>query len=190
MMKKYMKSISVLSGDPGISNDPFGVVGQAGTYPEKKIYLRYAKQFIKQPYGIVAKHFGKIQNKIKPNIILLEKNFDYDNISKAFSRLPIQYITTSANLTEQTRQNGFAVDKPFMINWLKLKKKNHEILFTENPTKDMQVLIDQYPQIVPILSAGGYTYKAMRGRHDDLFMAHLIGANFIRLWWDKMDGLN
>jgi len=184
-----MKSIRVLVGDPGKTNDPFGIIGEVGTWPEKKIYITYAKQFIKQKYTVVANHFGKIQKKIKPDIILMEKNFDYENVSKAFAYLPIQYVTTSANLKEETRNKGFAVDKPFMINWLKGKKKSHDILFSDNPTKDMQILIDQYPQIVPILTAGGYTYKAMRGRHDDLFMAHLIGANFIRLWWDRMDGL-
>ena len=189
-MNKSMKSISVLSGDPGLTNDPFGIIGQVGTYPEKKIYVTYAKQFIKERYTVVANHFAKIHKKIKPSIMLLEKNFDYDDVSKAFSYLPIKYVTTSGTLKDETRQKGYAVDKPFMINWLKAQKKNHDILFSKRPTKDMQVLIDQYPQIVPILTAGGYTYKAMRGRHDDLFMAHLIGANFIRLWWDKMDAIN
>ena len=187
---KSTKSISVLSGDPGKTNDPFGTIGQIGTWPEKKIYVTYAKQFIKEKYTVVANHFAKIHKKIKPTVILMEKNFDYENVSKAFSYLPVKYVTTSGNLTEKTRQMGFTVDKPFMIEWLKDKKKNHDILFSKNPTKDMQVLIDQYPQIVPILTAGGYTYKAMRGRHDDLFMAHLIGANYIRLWWNRMDGLN
>ena len=118
----------------------------------------------------------------------MEKNFDYPNVSKAFTNLPIQYITTSGNLTEKTRQKGYAVDKPFMINWLKNKKKNHEILFTENPTKDMQELIDQIPKISQFITPGGQTsYKAYRNQHDDLFMAALHCTNFIRLYIEQQE---
>lgn len=180
--------LDILSGDPGKTHDPFGVVGLEGTYPEKKIYIRYAKQFKKQPYEIIADKFSKLNKKIHFDMMLLEKNFDYENISNAFHRLPIKYITTSSNLTESTRAKGNTVDKPFMINWLKEQHKKNTIQYSPTRSADMEELINQQNQIVGIVSPSGYaTYKAIRNRHDDLFMAKLIGCNIIRIWWDKMD---
>ena len=54
-----MKSLNILIGDPGKSNDPFGVIGLEGTWPERKIYIRHARQFKKEKrlYSIGYKDF-------------------------------------------------------------------------------------------------------------------------------------
>jgi len=52
----------------------------------------------------------------------------------------------------------------------------------------MQTLIDQIPQIAAITTANGSTtYKAQRGRHDDLFMAALHCCNFVRLFIEQQE---
>lgn len=179
-----MKTLRIVSGDPGKTNDPFGVVGLEGTWPEKKIYIRYAKQFKRKSYKTVARHFEKLL-KNKPDLLLIEKNFDYENVSKAFARLPIQYVSTSANLTDKNRAKGFAIDKPFMIGWLLEQYKAKNIIFPTVKSADMQELVDQRSLIAGITAPSGHvSYKAERGRHDDLFMAKLIGCNAIRIWWD------
>lgn len=185
-----MKNLRVVAGDPGRTNDPFGVVGLEATWPDKKIFVRYAKQFKGQPYGFVATWFNKMNLSILPDMILIEKNFEYDDVSAAFSKydLDIKYITTSTNLTEKTRAKGWSVDKNYMIGWLKDEYKYHSFQWPENPSDDMRELINQRNQIVGITGPSGHTtYKAVRNRHDDLFMAKLIGSNAIRIWWEQLD---
>lgn len=180
------KILKLISGDPGKSNDPFGVVGLVGTWPERKIIVTHAKQFKRKSYARVANHFKNQWQKNDLDLLLIEKNFDYENVSKAFSDLPITYVSTSGTLTEKSRAKGWAVDKPYMIGWLKDEYKAHTIKWPEIKNADMQELIDQRAQIVPITAPSGHvTYKAQRGRHDDLFMAKLIGCNAIRIWWDQ-----
>lgn len=171
-------------GDPAKAGDSFGVVGLQGTYPERRIYTRHAKEFKRESYDTVANHFSKLHKKQNFDLMMLEKNFDYENVSKAFAHLPITYVTTSAGLTEQTRSKGFAVDKPFMISWLRQEYKKHTIQYPTRPSKDMAELINQRNEIVGITSPSGHvSYKRQRGRHDDLFLPELIGCNAIRIWW-------
>ena len=181
-----MKTLKLLIGDPAKSNDPFGVEGLEATWPERKIYARHAKQFKKEPYSTVARHFSDMHKKINFDMMILEKNFDYENVSKAFAYLPIRYVSTSSNLTEETRSKGWTVDKPFMIGWLKTEYKKHTVQYLEKPNDDMQELINQRNEIVGITAPSGHvSHKRQRGRHDDLFLCELIGCNFIRLWWDE-----
>lgn len=181
-----MKSFKILSGDPARSSDSFGVVGLEATWPERKIHIRYAKQFWNEPYGIVANHFTTLQKKVKPDMMILEKNFDYDEVSKAFVHLPITYVSTTGNMTEKNRSKGWAVDKPYMIKWLKTEYTRHTIQYPSNKTTDMAELINQQNEMVGITSPSGHvSYKRKRGRHDDLFLACLIGCNAIRILWDQ-----
>ena len=181
-----MKSYRLLIGDPGRTNDPFGEIGLEATYPEKKIYVRFAKQFKNVPYEIVANHFGKMKKLFNPHTIILEKNFDYPNVSRAFAHLPITYVTTSSGLSESTRVKGLSVDKPYMIGWLKVEKKKHNIQYPPKCSRDMQELINQDNEMSGILFPSGHTtYKRVRNRHDDLSMANLIGCNAIRMWWEN-----
>ncbi len=184
MWRSKLKSIKVLIGDPAKTSDPFGVVGLEGIFPY--IHIRHARQFKREKYSTVADHFETLHKKINFDLLLLEKNFDYENVSKAFSHLPIKYITTSSNLTEETRNKGWSMDKPFMIDWLNKQHKKHTILYPSKQSPDMQELINQRNQIVGITAPSGHvSYKATRNRHDDLFSAKLIGCNAIRLWWEQ-----
>ena len=178
-----MKSIKVLIGDPGKTTDPFGVVGLEGIHPI--IHIRHAKQFKGTPYGVVANHFEKLHKKINFDLLLLEKNFDYDNVSKAFSHLPITYVTTSSHLTESTRAKGWSVDKPFMIDWINQAHQRHAILYPPRQSPDMQELKNQRNEMANVNGS----YKRVRNRHDDLFMSKLIGCNAIRLFWDNQKHL-
>ena len=182
-----MKTLKLLVGDPAhTGTDSFGVIGLEGTYPEKKIYIRHGREFKRESYNTVANHFSKMHKKIHFDMMILEKNFDYENVSKAFSHLPITYVTTGSGLTEQTRAKGFSVDKPFMVSWLKAQYKKHNVQYPTKQSKDVQELINQRNQIVGITGPSGHvSYKAQRNRHDDLFMGELIGANAIRIWWDQ-----
>lgn len=114
-------------------------------------------------------------------MLIIEKNFDYENVSKAFSHLPITYVTTSSHLTDETRAKGWSVDKPFMIDWLNQAHKKNHIQYPNRKSPDMQELINQRNEICNINGS----FKRTRNRHDDLFMAKLIGCNAIRLFWER-----
>lgn len=183
--------LNVVSGDPARRGDAFAIAGLEGTYPERTIHIRHAKQFIKKPYGTVATHLKLLQKKVNPKIMVIETNYRGKRLLPLFRdkyNLPLFGIHTSSNLTDETRRKGFAMDKPFMIKWYAKQQKNHRILYPDKKSADMQEMITQDNEMVGITGLTGYTsYKRVRGRHDDLFMAKLIGCNFIRLWWDEMD---
>ena len=188
MESNGMKNLKIIIGDPAKAGDSFGVLGQHATWPEKKIFTRLAKEFKREPYPKVAKYFTKLKKQIRPDLMIIEKNFDYENVSKAFSKLGITYVSTTTGLTEKARAKGWAVDKNFMIGWMKQEYKRHTIQLPENQSDGMRELINQRNQIVGITAPSGHTaYKAQRGRHDDLFMCELIGCNAIRIWWDQLD---
>jgi len=179
------KVLRLLIGDPAKTTDAFGVIGVEATWPARKIYLRFAKRFWNEPYKVVANHFALLKRLYKINMMILEKNFDYENVSKAFAHLPITYVTTTGNMTEEKRAKGWAVDKPYMIGWLKQEYKKHTILYPRLLSVEFQELINQRNEMVGITAPSGHvSYKRQRGRHDDLFMAELIGCNAVRLWWD------
>lgn len=182
------KTLRILSGDPGRTTDPFGNIGLDGTWPEKNIYIRLAKQFKKTPYTKVAKFYSKMQRTVKPDLILLEKNFDYDRIKPIFAHIPVQYVTMASNLKEETRRKGFTVDKPWCIKEIHKLHKRHAIQYPPKITQDIQELINQRNEMASINTGTGHiSYKRTRNRHDDLFMAKLIGVNAILLWWERMD---
>ena len=112
--------IRIIAGGPGRTNDPFGIVILDGTWPQRKIYVRGAKQFIKRPYSEIADFVVSLKMEHNPDMILIEKNYDYDNIKKTFEKydLDIQYITTTANLTNKKNSQRYTVDKPYMNKWL------------------------------------------------------------------------
>lgn len=181
-------------GDPGRSNDPFGIVGTMYNHDKHKIQFKLAKQIINQPYSVAAQFLIKMKKQIKPNFIGIETNNRGKRVlalyRTKYKMTWLQGVATSANLTEQTRQKGFTMDKPFMVKWFKTQMEEGLFEWPDDPTPDMQVLIDQVPQIVSIRTAGGQTsYKAQRGRHDDLFMAALHCCNFIRLFIEQQERL-
>lgn len=186
-----MISLRVIMGDPGRSVDAFAWVGaQLKLNTEYKIEFKLAKQFFKTPYRIVAEYAKEIDALYKPNFMGIETNNRGKDVLSLFHRKYnltfIQGISTSANLTERTRQMGFAMDKPFMVQWFKEKMNEGMFSWPAAPTKDMQKLINQIPKITEFKSPSGQTrYAAYRGQHDDLFMAALHCCNFIRLFIEQ-----
>ena len=183
--------VKIVMGDPGRKNDPFGIVGIELDMKTGIIKPKLARQFIKTKYGVVADYLLTVRNSIKPNIIGIETNNRGKRVMNLYREkyaLKLVGINTSANLTLETLERGLTMDKPFMIGWLKEYLQNHMIKFPNNPTVEMKVLIDQIHQIVGIRTAAGHiSYKAQRGRHDDLFMAFLLCCHIARLYLKRQE---
>jgi len=189
-----MIGLRVIMGDPGRSVDAFAWVGASFNLNDYKIKFKLAKQFFKTPYSTVAMYASRIHKNIKPNFMGIETNNRGKEILAMFHRsyglTYIHGISTSANLTEKTRSMGYAMDKPYMVQWFKQKQEEHMFQFPNKPGKDMQELIDQIVKISEFKTQGGQTtYRAYRGQHDDLFMAGLHCCNFIRLFIEQQERL-
>ena len=178
--------VKIVMGDPGRSHDPFGIVGIDLDMETGKIRPKLARQFIKTKYGIVANYLLTIEKKLRPQFMGIETNNRGKNVQKLFStkyNLQVAGVFTSSNLTEKTRERGESMDKPFMIHWLRDYIDDGMVEFPEHPSEDMQELINQHSQIVGINTmTGSVSYKAQRGRHDDLFMAFLLCCHMARLY--------
>jgi hypothetical protein len=181
--------LKVVFGDPGRLGDPFGIMGASFSLGDYKIRWKLAKQFIKRPYSDVAMYLIGIKETIRPNFMGIETNNRGKRLLQLFhQKYGMNYIhgiNTSANLTEKTRNMGYSMDKPYMVGWFKEAKQKGMMLFPKDKdaSKDMKEFMTQIPQIVPLPTMNGSTtYKAQRGRHDDLFMAGLHVCNIIRLF--------
>jgi len=169
--------IRIACGDPARSHDPFGIVGIESDVINDIVRVEFAKQFFNKPYRIVAKYLTKVNNNFKPDFMGIETNYRGKKLLQLFNykyHLPVKGIYTSSNLTEKTRRKGTVMDKPYMIDWFIRHKQQHKILFPEILTFDMSILNNQIQDISRIPTQTGYTYKAQKGRHDDLFMALLL----------------
>lgn len=184
-------------GNPGISdvrNDPFGIVGLLYNHDKHKIQFKLAKEFKDVNYSIIARYLQQVKKTIRPNFMGLETNNRGTSILKLFrSTYGLDFlhgVNTTGDMTPEKRQKGYSMDKNFMVKWFIQKSKEGLFEFPLAPTPDMVKLIDQIPQIVAIKTMTGATsYKAQRGRHDDLFMAMLHALNFIRLFIDQQERL-
>lgn len=186
-----LKPFDLLSDN--ITNDPFGIVGIQADLIQKKIHVKLARQLKNTKFSSVANEFHSIKDRIKPHFMGLETNNRGKEVLKLFKtkyHLSLHGVSTSSNLTDQTRENGYAMDKPFMINWFAEQKQDHNILFPEKPTHDMSELITQVSEISRFKSLNGSeSYKRIRGRHDDLFMALLLCCHIALLYMKRHDSL-
>jgi hypothetical protein len=131
---------------------------------------------------------------IKPNFVGIETNNKGKKLLQLYktkyNMTWLHGVSTSGEMTDESRAKGFSMDKPFMVKWFAEKQQEGLFEFPAEPTKDMQELMDQIPLIASVRTAGGSsTYKAIRGRHDDLFVAALHCCNFIRLFIEQQERL-
>ncbi len=186
-------TIRIVMGDPGRQTDPFGIVGIELNLESEIIRPRLARQFIKTRYGIVADYLRDIKENAKPDFMGLETNNRGGKVLQLFQEkynLKLLGINTCGELTEESRERGKSMDKPFMVSWLKQQLIIDNVEFPINPSTHMAELQNQLNQIVGIRGPGGnIQYKATRGRHDDLFMAFLLCCHMARLYLRRQEML-
>lgn len=196
--EKILIAFRVIFGDPSdlTGGDAFAWVGaQLKLNSTSTIEFKLAKQFWKEKHSNVAAWAKRMHKQIKPNFMGLESNRKEDKrilklYRTKFGMKYLQGVNTSSHLTEKTRQMGYAMDKVEQTDWLRKKMERGEISFPADPGPDMQELIDQIPQIVPMMTQTGQTtVRAQRGRHDDLFIAALHCTNIIRLFIEEQERL-
>ena len=177
-----MKSmVRIVMGDPAKKSDPTGIVGILGNCETGQVKVKLAKEITdKNPAVRIAntvKFLRWVKSNVNPDFLGMETNNDGARIISRIKKhgIIINGIATSAGLTEATRHKGLTMDKPYTVKYLAQMKDDGDILFPANTTLDMKKLIDQMSQIVGIRQATGHiSYKAQRGRHDDLFMGLLL----------------
>ena len=178
----------IIAGDPGRHHDPFGISGVDVNIKLKKIKVKLAIQLIDTPYSAVAVMFKQFQKQFLPDFMGLESN---NKGKKILSRFRTEYklfmspINTSNNLKLETINQGHSMDKNFTIFWLVHRFKGGDIIFPSREvcTEGMLALIEQINSItLQHTPSGQPTYRAMRSRHDDIFMAFLFCCHIARLY--------
>ena len=70
-MSEYSK-IRIIAGYPGRTSTPFGIVILDGRWPQRKIYVMGAKQFIKRSYSEIADFVVSLKKAHTQDIILID----------------------------------------------------------------------------------------------------------------------
>ena len=186
------KIISIVMVDPARTSDPTGIVGITGNLQTGKIHVKYAREITdKDPIIRIQKTatiLNWINEKINPYFLGCETNNNGTEIIAKIQRygIDIQGIATSANLTKTTREKGATMDKPWTIKYLAQMKEDGTILFPEVAYGAMKKLITQISEIVGIRQPSGHiSYKAIRGRHDDLVLALLLCVHVFLVYQRK-----
>ena len=183
---------TVIANDPGLKNDPWGIVGVEWDNKTDKIQVKLAKQFKGTNLNVISDFIYRVHNDINPDIHTIETNGIGRDIYSRMTRSThdfrwLQPVSTSGEMTESARRLGHAMDKPFMVNWFKEQKKLGNILFPIEAQKDMKELERQIAEFVSLRTLNGsISYKRMRGRHDDLIMALLMACNIVRLHKERL----
>ena len=198
-MKRYNRRhrlVKIVMGDPAEKGDPTGIVGILGNCETGQVKVKMAKEITdKDAEARITNTVGFLQwviVNVKPDFLGMETNNRGKEIIEKIGEygIVVNGIATSAGLTEATRRKGLTMDKPYMVKYLAEMKNSGDILFPANTTLGMKKLISQMSQIVGITQPSGYTtYKAQRGRHDDLFMALLLCINSFLIYKRRWESL-
>lgn len=173
--------------DPGLSHDPTGIVG--AELDGRSFRIRMARRFVATGTAAIASFLLQVRESVRPAYIGMEKNGIGAGMITECRRygLDIRPYVTVARLGAKKRRDPGALDKNFMVEWTKSMLHSSRISFTQaKKGTDMAALHTEFKEIVGITTHTNHVkFQAMRGRHDDLFMAALAALNICRL---AMDG--
>jgi hypothetical protein len=190
-----LQILRVLSNDPASSGDAFGTCGLEGTWPEKKIRIKYVKEHYRDKtkmdklefYNQINLELLMIKDMQKINVVVIEKNYDYEDLYEVFNHpLNPRWVQTCSSLTDKNRDNENTMDKNFTVKWL--VQNISKITIPSNADERIKELINQNLLIDWYRTPSGKKgYKARSGRHDDVWSAELLGLDVIRKWWAELD---
>jgi len=170
-----MDNMKYVFVDPGIKNDPTGIVGIEYS-AESGIHVKLAQALKRPRIETLAKTLSGIRDSIKPEMIGIELN-NYG--MRVRYLLEVKYniamigVMTSANLVAKRIE---VMDKPVTIQSVLRHKREGKLKFPTYTSHDMRELITQIEEIASYRKdTGTLTYRRTKNRHDDLFSA-FIGA--------------
>ena len=175
------KSFRIISLDPARTNDGFAIVGV--DFENGIIKIGFVTQFTNQRFGIVARYIKELCSKRNPDLLLLEKNGLGKGVEKLFREkygIVTIPVYTVGKIVHSPTINS--MDKNSTIVWLAEMFDDHRILFPEKMSISMHELFKQVKSIKGNNTlVGNISYKAERGRHDDLFSSLLLCAHAVRV---------
>lgn len=188
---KLQKSYKVGGSDPGRQRDSFGFVGVK--YQAPQLLITGAQRWLGHRYLTVEERIAQIHEKFKFDYQVIEVNntgIHVFEVLKFVKKLPIIGVNTAKDLdlykqTKKHDQSKFpSMDKNDMARWLHIQNELGNIVFPRELTKELQELQEQITNIVEYKSEGSGTgrvsYRAEGQEHDDLYMALMLAAWFIR----------
>lgn len=212
-------STRIIMGDPGGLSDAFGFVGVEASLPlppphrgsdysasataDPVITIKYAREIRAPGFDEIAEEISREIRPMRPNFLGFETNHRGDDAVQAFRRHGFRAfgVATTAETRDHTRMA--AMDKPFTARYLRDASDIHHRLIWPPPTtaaasssslkaslRGIGTLRAQWKSIVAMPTPSGRTtYRAERGRHDDLFSALLLCAHVARIWALRVRGM-
>ena len=198
LMRYGAPMVRIVCGDPSgfrdidskNQGDAFALVGIELDLDRKAIHIKYAKQWTGLSFLDVAYRFKKDYNKIKPKFCGLETNNAGKSAIRDFQTVGINAhgINTVSNLNASTRHRWQAMDKTFTVQYLKQMRYEQRVIWPHPSitTRHMRILQDQFASIGEYMTNNGSVgYRAMKGRHDDLFSALLLCVHMARIYIER-----
>ena len=179
----------ILCGDPGLKADSFGIAGINADTRNGQIYPKYAREFKRTPFGVVAATMAPIIERIRPDFVGLETNNQGPEALEAFRAAGINArgITTTGRLSPKKRIKWQSMDKTYTVQWIRSLQKRGRITWPKDPSPGMRTLEIQILNYKERREYhGGYRYEAGRG-HDDVVMAFILACHMARIYMERAD---
>ena len=180
----------IIGGDPARTNDGFGITGV--TFDNRYIDISLTTQFTNTRYGVVAEYIQMVKKKMNPDMMLMEKNGlgkGVDHLFRTKYKLPIIPVNNTGATIHDLRIG--TMEKTATVDWLVIMFRNRYVRFPKEMSISMNKLFEQIKSISSYITPSGNTsYKAIRGRHDDLFMSFLLCAHAARVIQYEFEALN
>ena len=175
--------MNVVGIDPGRTNDYYAVIG---IYKDDKGIIRTAKEeFTKNmPLDWCARMLVRpIVEVGRASHVVVETNgIIGKNAYRALQQegIPnLRPVHTTSNMSADARlHNHKAVDKTYMMQWLKTKFEAG-MLRMASPHQQLKAQLEDIHRYTT--PSGQTTYKAQKGRHDDLVMALVMACHIFAL---------
>ena len=202
---RFNRRLSILFGDPGRLNDPFGLcwlewwpsfrlaqeqraipamVNAAKSTNKPFIRVRAAQQFHRRPFAEVAAWAAQIKRQVKPDIIALESNGQGGKAALAAFRsagltTTLAVACQGASCSEDRMRKGTAYSKEAVIAYTRSKFDAGLVIWPRGP---WIALLQQQLREFRIYRGptGATTFKRALGRHDDLAMSFLGAMSVCR----------
>jgi hypothetical protein len=157
-----------------------GLVGVEIDTELRQVYVKLARQWSRDMINEIPYKIAKLFNQIRWGNTFIDQLTGQHFISelKREHHLPIRIINTQKNLKEPDDIERIEVmDKIEMTQFMVVLKKNHQVLFPDNPSKTMKELESQMAIYSEHKSeAGNIDYYAPGDEKDNLTKALLMNC--------------
>lgn len=154
-----------------------GIIGAEIDITQRKVYVKLARQWSREQINKIPDNIQNIYSKIQWEDTIIDQQTGQHFIQDLKRcEMPMQVITTQKNIKDpDVIEKIQTMDKVEMIQLMLVLRKNHQIIFPEEPSEDMSQLEHQMSVFTEHKTeAGGIDYFAPGDEFDNLTKALLM----------------